>query len=55
MEGLTATELRQAVERVLTLSSFQKAAATIRDSFRTSGGSHQAVDEIIDWKRQYLG
>ncbi|OMD38166.1 macrolide family glycosyltransferase [Paenibacillus odorifer] len=55
MQGLTATELREAVERVLTLPSFQKAVATIKDSFRTSGGSHQAVDEILEWRRQYLG
>ncbi|MEK4345155.1 macrolide family glycosyltransferase [Paenibacillus sp. FSL P4-0184] len=55
MQGLTATELREAVERVLTLPSFQKAVATTKDSFRTSGGSHQAVDEIFKWKCQYLG
>ncbi|WP_375104372.1 macrolide family glycosyltransferase [Paenibacillus sp. RS8] len=55
MQGLTATELREAVERVLTLPSFQKAVATIKDSFRTSGGSHQAVDEILEWRLQYLG
>lgn len=55
MKRLTATELREAVERVLTLPSFKKAVATIKDSFRTSGGSHQAVDEIFEWKRQYLG
>ncbi|MEK5257522.1 macrolide family glycosyltransferase [Paenibacillus sp. FSL F4-0125] len=55
MQGLTATELREAVERVLTLPSFQKAVATIKDSFRISGGSHQAVDEILEWRLQYLG
>jgi MGT family glycosyltransferase len=55
MQGLTATELRVAVERVLTHSSFQKGVATIRDSFRTSGGPQQAVDEIFEWKCQYLG
>lgn len=55
MQGLTATELREAVERVLTLPSFKKAVAAIRDSFRISGGSPQAVDEIFQWKRQYHG
>jgi MGT family glycosyltransferase len=55
MQGLTATELREAVERVLTLPSFPKAVATTKDSFRTSGGAHQAVDEIFEWKCQYLG
>lgn len=55
MQGLTATELREAVERVLTLPSFKKAVATVKDAFRTSGGSHQAVNEIFEWKRQYLG
>ncbi|CAH1056626.1 macrolide family glycosyltransferase [Paenibacillus pseudetheri] len=55
MQGLTATELREAVERVLTLPSFQNAVAMTKDSFRTSGGAHQAVDEIFEWKRQYHG
>jgi MGT family glycosyltransferase len=55
MQGLTATELREAVERVLSFPSFKKAVATIKDSFRGSGGSHQAADEISEWKRQYLG
>lgn len=55
MRGLTATELREAVEHVLTLPSFKQAVATSKDSFRSSGGAHQAVDEIFQWKRQYLG
>jgi len=55
MQGLTATGLRETVERVLTLPSFQKSVPTIRDSFRTSGGYHQAVDEIFEMKSQYFG
>ncbi|WP_339318274.1 macrolide family glycosyltransferase [Paenibacillus sp. FSL R10-2734] len=48
MEGLCATQLREAADQVLSLSTFKKAVATIRDSFRTSGGYHQAVDEIFE-------
>ncbi|MGF7047987.1 MGT family glycosyltransferase [Paenibacillus sp. DS2015] len=53
MQSLTANQLREAVDHVLGCSSFNKAVATIRDSFRTSGGYHQAVDEICEFKSQY--
>lgn len=47
------TQLREAVDHVLGVSSFKKVVATIRDAFRTLGGSHQAVDEIFKFKSQY--
>lgn len=53
MQGLTATQLREAVDHMLGSSSFKNAVVTIRDSFRTSGGYHQAVDEIFEFKSQY--
>ncbi|GAA3410609.1 macrolide family glycosyltransferase [Paenibacillus hodogayensis] len=53
MQSLTATQLREAADHVLGLSSFKNAVATIRDSFRTSGGYHQAVEEIFKFKSQY--
>ncbi|MGG4103239.1 macrolide family glycosyltransferase [Paenibacillus lautus] len=53
MQSLSANQLREAADRVLSLSSFKKAAANIRESFRRSGGYHQAVDEIFEYKSQY--
>ncbi|MNO21293.1 Oleandomycin glycosyltransferase [compost metagenome] len=53
MQSLTANQLREAVDQVLSLPSFKKAVANIRESFRKSGGYHQAVDEIFDFKSQY--
>lgn len=53
MQSLTANQLREAVDHVLSLSSFKKAVANIRESFRKSGGYHQAVDEIFKFKSQY--
>lgn len=47
MQGLTASQLREAAEQVLGLPSFQKAVAHIGESFRKSGGYRQAVDEIF--------
>ncbi|WP_098747813.1 macrolide family glycosyltransferase [Paenibacillus sp. EZ-K15] len=52
MQSLTANQLREAADHVLSLSSFKKAAANIRGSFRQSGGYHQAVDEIFEFKSQ---
>ncbi|MFE6796346.1 macrolide family glycosyltransferase [Paenibacillus chitinolyticus] len=52
MQGLTAHQLREAVDQVLSLSSFQKAVAHIGESFRKSGGYRQAVDEIFEFKNQ---
>lgn len=53
MQSLTANQLREAADHVLSLSSFKKAAANISGSFRQSGGYHQAVDEIFEYKSQY--
>lgn len=52
MQSLTANQLREAADHVLSLSSFKKAAANIRGSFRQSGGYHQAVDEIFEFISQ---
>lgn len=48
MQSLTANQLREAVDHVLS-SSFVEAAADIRESFRKSGGYRQAVDEIFQF------
>jgi UDP:flavonoid glycosyltransferase YjiC (YdhE family) len=53
MQSLTANQLREAVDHVLSLSSFKKAVANMRESFRKSGGYHQAVDEIFEFKSQH--
>ncbi|MEK3917819.1 macrolide family glycosyltransferase [Paenibacillus sp. FSL H7-0331] len=53
MQSLTANQLRVAVDHVLNLSSFNKASAQIRESFQRSGGYHQAVDEIFEFKSRY--
>ncbi|MEF2966601.1 macrolide family glycosyltransferase [Paenibacillus sp. M1] len=52
MQGLTADQLREAAGHVLSLPSYKKAVADIRDSFRKSGGYRQAVDEIFEFKSQ---
>lgn len=52
MQGLTAEQLREAVEQVLNQPSFHDAIATIKDVYQKSGGSRQAVDEIFEFKRQ---
>lgn len=53
MQSLTANQLRETVDHVLNHPSFHKAVANIRESFQRSGGYHQAVDEIFEFKRQY--
>jgi UDP:flavonoid glycosyltransferase YjiC (YdhE family) len=53
MQNLTANQLREAADHVLNSSSFKKAATNISGSFRQSGGYHQAVDEIFEFKSQY--
>ncbi|MFE4812663.1 macrolide family glycosyltransferase [Peribacillus simplex] len=53
MQSLNANQLREAVEHVLNDPSFHKAVSYIRESFQKSGGYHQAVDEIFEFKRQY--
>jgi MGT family glycosyltransferase len=54
MQTLTARQLREAVDQMLSASSFKTAVATIRESFRKSGGYHCAVDAIFEFKNQYL-
>ncbi|MBT2734077.1 macrolide family glycosyltransferase [Bacillus sp. ISL-7] len=53
MDGLTANQLREAADHVLNTPSFHKAVSNIRESFQKSGGYHQAVDEIFEFKSQY--
>ncbi|MEO2078264.1 MAG: macrolide family glycosyltransferase [Bacillus sp. (in: firmicutes)] len=50
MQGLTAAQLREAVERVLKDLTFQRRAANMGESFRKSGGYRRAVDEIFVFK-----
>ena len=50
MQGLTANQLREAADHVLNDPSFHKAVSNIRESFQKSGGYHQAVDEIFEFK-----
>lgn len=52
MESLTANQLREAADHVLSLP-FKKAVAHIRESFQKTGGYHQAVNEIFAFKGQY--
>lgn len=53
MQSLTANQLREAADHVLNHPSFHQAVANIRESFQKSGGYHQAVDEIFEFKSQY--
>ncbi|WP_136605399.1 macrolide family glycosyltransferase [Paenibacillus dokdonensis] len=53
MQSLTPNQLREAAEHVLSLSSFKQAVAGISESFQKSGGYHQAVDEIFEFKSQF--
>lgn len=53
MQRLTANQLREAADHVLNHPSFHQAVANIRESFQKSGGYHQAVDEIFEFKSQY--
>lgn len=53
MQTLSAERLREAVDQVLSDSSFLTAVAKISESFRESGGYRQAVDEIFKFKREY--
>ncbi|WP_103106363.1 macrolide family glycosyltransferase [Brevibacillus reuszeri] len=53
MQSLTSSKLRETVEHVLNHPSFQIAAANSSQSFQSSGGYRQAVDEIFELKRQY--
>lgn len=53
MQSLTANQLREAADHVLNHPSFHKSVANIRISFQKSGGYHQAVNEISQFKNQY--
>lgn len=53
MESLSANQLSEAVDYVLNQNSVHQAVASIRESFQKSGGYHQAVDEIFEFKHQY--
>lgn len=53
MQRLTANQLREAADHVLNNPSFHKAVANIRESLQKSGGYHQAIDEIFEFKRKY--
>lgn len=53
MQDLTASQLRETVDHVLSQPSFHKAVANIKESFQQSGGYQQAVDEIFAFKSQY--
>ncbi len=47
MQSLTANQLREAADRVLSGPSYKQAAARMSESLRHAGGSRQAVDEIF--------
>lgn len=49
MQSLTAQQLREAVDHVLTTASYLTAVAEMKATFRSSGGSRQAVDEIFEF------
>ncbi|MNI40895.1 UDP-glucoronosyl and UDP-glucosyl transferase [compost metagenome] len=53
MQSLTANQLREAVDHVLSHKILKKTVVNIRESFRKSGGYHQAVDKIFEFKSQY--
>ncbi|MGE7609777.1 macrolide family glycosyltransferase [Peribacillus frigoritolerans] len=53
MQSLTANQLREAADHVLNDPTFPKTVSNLRESFQKSGGYHQAVDEIFEFKRQY--
>ncbi|MFC3773171.1 hypothetical protein [Paenibacillus sp. GCM10012303] len=53
MRGLTANQLREVVDCVLSRSSFKKAAAAIGESFRKTEGYQQAVHEIFEFKSHF--
>ncbi|QHW32001.1 glycosyl transferase family 1 [Paenibacillus rhizovicinus] len=52
MSDLTADQLSEAADRVLSRASFKDAAAIMGETFRHSGGYRQATDEIFNYKRQ---
>ncbi|MGG4507174.1 macrolide family glycosyltransferase [Heyndrickxia sporothermodurans] len=52
MQSLTANQLHEAVDHVLHQPSFYNTVAKVKDSFQKSGGYHQAVDDIFNFKSQ---
>ncbi|MBA2938635.1 glycosyl transferase family 1 [Paenibacillus sp. CGMCC 1.16610] len=50
MQSLTANQLREAVDHVLSEPSYKIAVANTRESLRQSGGYRQAVDEIFKYR-----
>ncbi len=53
MQGLTAHQLLESADYVLSQPTFLQVAAKMKESFQQAGGYQQAVNEIIDFKRQY--
>lgn len=53
MQSLTANQLREAADHVLNDPTFHNTVSNLKESFQKSGGYHQAVDEIFEFKRQY--
>jgi MGT family glycosyltransferase len=52
-QPVTAEYLREAAQKVLGDSNFQKNSTMIGDSFRASGGFERAVDEIFAFKKNH--
>jgi len=53
MHDLTVSQLSETVNHIVEHSNFQKTLTDIGESFRKSGGYHQAVDEIFKFKKQF--
>lgn len=53
MQSLTANQLREAADHVLNQPSFLNAATKMKESLQKSGGYPRAVDEIMEFKKQY--
>ncbi|MET3849541.1 macrolide family glycosyltransferase [Paenibacillus sp. OAE614] len=53
MQSLTAHQLREAADLVLSHASFKEAAARLGESFRKSGGYRQAVDDIFEFRDRH--
>ncbi|MFC5448651.1 macrolide family glycosyltransferase [Paenibacillus aestuarii] len=52
MQNLTAEQLRNAVDDVLSHSSFKQVVEQMSESFGQSGGYRKAVDEIFEFKNR---
>ncbi|MGH1283964.1 macrolide family glycosyltransferase [Bacillus toyonensis] len=53
MQGLTADQLSEYVEKVLSNPSYKEAALNLKESLRKSGGYKEAVDEIFKFTGRY--